>query len=273
MAERHSSWRLCHDMSWPPDDPVIQSPNDADFFVMVVVFCSLDHLAFVAAIFSAAGVEYKFIKFDLTKAYKRTGQQRAERWRRTTWSDKRSQSLDRVCFGQRDGPEVFSRQSTMMVFIMRRELAFMCDCYPPRDPSVIAFVRLRMHLAAQAGAADVRAWSALAFVMAMIDDFGAAIVDDLLFRCDGSPVLDSSGEQRRRASMGLEVCLSVVYRIGHSVQQDDPLKFALPCDRMLLLGSYLDREDEVISFDDDRRDRNREALSLALVAGSFRPRP
>ena len=273
MVERRGSWRLCHDMSWPPSGSAdgVESPNDADYWVLVVAFCVLSQLALAAMIFVAAGLPVKLFKFDLSKAYKRTGEQRASTWRRVTWSDLRSQTLDRTCFGQRNGPESFSRQSTSMVFVMRRELAFMCECYPSRDPRVVAFVRLRLLLASRSAVPDPRSWAALFFVMAMIDDFGAAIVDDLLFRCDGSAVLDSSGRQRRRASMGLEVCESVVARYGHRLEKDDPLKYSLPCDCLLLLGGYIDLGPEELVFDDDKRSRYAEALKLVLEAGSVAP--
>ena len=125
-----------------------------------------------------------------------------------------------------------------MVFVMRRELAFICECYPSRGPRVVAFVRLRLILAARAGNPDPRSWAALSFITAMIDDFGAeiddfAVVDDLLFRCDGAAVMDSSGRQHRRASMGLEVFESVVARYGHCLAKDDPLKYSSPCNCLL----------------------------------------
>ena len=114
MVERRGSRRLCHVMSWPPPGTVdgVESPNDADYWVLIVAFCVWSQLALVAMIFFfvSAGLPVKLIKFDLSKAYKRTGEQRANVWRRVAWSDLRSQTLDRTCFGQRNGPESFGRQ-------------------------------------------------------------------------------------------------------------------------------------------------------------------
>lgn len=270
MVCRHGKWRLCHDLSWPlPDNPFgVESPNDADEFVMVIVFAVLSQLCFAAALFLAAGLPCKLIKFDLSKAYKRNGTQLSLTWRRTTWSEERSQTLDRVAFGQRDGPCWFSRTSHKMVYVMRAELDYAESCYPCRCPHVVAYVRLRRLLARQAGAADERLWTALAFLMAMIDDFGLAVVDYPVFRVDGSVVRNASGVQRTFAYLALDVCESVVTRFGHSLEKDDPLKYALPCDRMLLLGGIIDLDAEELAFDDDKRGRYLVALRALLASGS-----
>jgi hypothetical protein len=269
MVLRHGNWRLCHDLSWPlPDNPFgVESPNDADELVMVMVFAVLSQLCAAAALFLAAGLPCREFKFDLTKAYKRNGTQRSSTWRRTTWSEHRSQTLDRICFGQRDGPCSFSGSTHFMVAIMRAELAYAEACYPCRCPHVVAYVRLRLLLAREARAADERPWTALSFIMAMLDDFGGVAVDYPVFRVDGSAVCDSRGVQQTFAFLALEICENVVYRFGHSLEKEDPLKYALPCVSMLLLGGIIDLSAEELVFDDDKRGRYLAALRSLLASG------
>jgi hypothetical protein len=58
---------VCHDLSWPlPDNPFgVESPNEADEPVMVIVFAVLSQLCSAAAVFLAAGLPMKLVKFDL----------------------------------------------------------------------------------------------------------------------------------------------------------------------------------------------------------------
>jgi hypothetical protein len=247
-------------------------------YVMMVAFLVLSQVSLVAAIYLAAGLPVLVAYFDLSKAYKRSAQQRSTRWRRTFWSDERSQTLDRICFGQTDGPEVFSRQSTHMVFIMRRELAYADRCYPTRDPRVVAFIRAREELSPSSPGCELRGEtrsSALSWVGAMIDDFGLVMVDDLLFRIDGSQVVDCSGSQRTRSWLAFEVCTSVVLRYGHALEPDDPGKYWRPSSSMLYVGSIVDLRAEELAFDSDgaesKRARYLARLDAALGLDSISP--
>jgi hypothetical protein len=258
MVERHGKWRLCHDMSWPPlEDPLgVDSPNAADAYVLVLVFLVVSQVCLVVAIYVAAGLPAQVAYFDLSKAYKRTAQQRATRWRRTFWSDQRSQTLDRVCFGQTDGPEVFSRQSSLMVFIMRRELAYADRCYPSRDDRVLAFIQARRTHVPSGEGCQLRGGTpsdSLAWVGAMIDDFALVAVDDLLFRADGTAVFgpENGGRQRTRSWLAFEVCSSVVARFGHLLEPGDLSKYHRPDSGMLYLGNHIDVVSEEMSFDSD----------------------
>lgn len=254
MVEQKEKFRLCHDMSWPkPEQNTgVESPNEADSMVLVVVFLVVGNICTAVAIFLAAGLPVKVAYFDLSKAYKRTGTQRSCRWRRTCWSASRSQTLDRVCFGQTDGPEAFSGQTSWHVFIIRRELAYAEQCYPSRDPAVVAFMEYR-HTAVPA--ADVTrggtAPASLSYVGAMIDDFGLVAVDDLLFRVDASPVVSPEGVQRTRSWLAMEVATSVVVRLGHVLEPDDLGKFWRPDLHMLYLGVRIDVTAEELVFDSD----------------------
>ena len=265
MVERHGKWRLCHDLSWPPGDEPVDSPNSADAFVMVVRFARLCNLAHALMLFVAAGLPTKGSKFDLVKAYKKNGEQRATRWRRSCFGRSGSQSLDRTCFGQTDGPSSFSRSTHFMTFIMRAELAYADACYPSRCPRVAAFLRARIDAAVAAGASDPAAWAVLHFVMAMIDDFGLVSVDDLLFRIDGSAVLTPSGTQRTRSWLHFEVATSIVRRLGHALDPDDPSKFTRPSDFFVLLGAGIDIEQEQLVFDSDGPLSKRARYIIALL--------
>ena len=279
MVERLGKWRLCHDLSWPPRESgaSVESPNEADEFTLVLVFLTVGHMCLVAAVYLAAGLPVRVWYFDLSKAYKRTGQQRSTRWRRTCWSEHRSQTLDRVAFGQTDGPSVFTRQSSFQVFVMRRELAYSEQCYPSRDHRVLAFVRGRRQMVPE-GAGVLRGETppdALTYVGAMIDDFGGVSVDDLLFRADGTAVIDASGAHLTRSWLAFEVCASVALRFGHMLEPDDPGKYWLPSTHMLYLGAKIDLIGEELCFDSDgagcKRERYLEHLSTVLLGSSVRP--
>ena len=281
MVLRNGKPRLCHDLSWPKPDSEsgVQSPNAADEYVIVLAFLVVGNICIAVAIFLSAGLPTKVAYFDLSKAYKKSGQQRSSRWRRACWGDAKSQTLDRICFGQTDGPSSFTRQTSFFVFIMRRELAYSELCYPPHDARVIEFVSTRQRLVPASEGGELRGEtrsSSLSFVGCMIDDFGLVAVDDLLYRADGSRVLDPcTGFQRRRAWLSFEVCVSVVLRLGHSVEPDDPDKFWRPDMSMLYLGARIDVSAEELSFDsigpNCKRVRYLERLNEVLGSDGMSP--
>ena len=262
LAERNGAFRLCHDLSWQSEDSHVLSPNDEDYPIMIVEFVRLHHLGRAIAIQSTSGVQVRVFKFDLSKAYKRTAQQAMSLWHRTTLSSVGlSQTLDRVAFGQGDGPANFSRQTNFFIFIMRNELEYSEACFPTRDPAVVAWQLARLQSAVHAGCKDTaRSWMALSFVMAFIDDFAGAVIDDLLFRPDGSVVVSERGRQRRRSWLVFEVATSVVTRCGHLLELDDAAKTTFPACSMLLLGAIFDVPTLSILLDHTKR----KAYLLAL---------
>ena len=271
MVNRHDSWRLCHDMSWPPPDSEVRSPNDADIDVMLIAFMQLRQYASSISIFIVSGLPVKVWKGDLSKAYKRTGQQNASMWRRTCYGLERSQTLDVICFGQRDGPASFTRQTSFMVHVVTVELDYADACYPPVDPAVIAFLFARLNAASQLSVktSEIRPWLRLSWLMAMIDDFGGVSIDDVLHRIDGSAVLDELGTVRRRSWLHFEVFQSVVLRLGHRLEPSDPLKYAAPTLCMGLLGGGIDVAAEELVLDDDKRVRYAKLLKSALQGVSL----
>ena len=262
LAERNGSFRLCHDLSWASEIGQFLSPNDADSPIMIVEFVRLQHLGQAIAIQSTSGVPVKVFKFDLSKAYKRTGQQSMSLWQRTTLSSTgHSQTLDRVAFGQTDGPANFSRQTNFFIFIMRSELEYSEACYPPKNSAVVAWQLARLDAALHAGCkSTARSWMSLSFIMAFIDDFAGSVINDLLFRPDGSAVLSKRGTQRRRSWLVFEVSTSVVIRCGHLLDLDDPLKTTFPADGMLLLGGRFDVSSLMLSLDATKRRAYRMSL-------------
>jgi hypothetical protein len=154
----------------------VDSPNAEDSPVMIVTFVRVSHLGRSASIMSLSGLPILFWKFDLSKAYKRSGQQSAGLWRRTTWSEFGSQTMERVPFGGADGPSFFTRQTNFMIFVIRRELEYADQSYPPRDPRVVAYQLARLEAARSvttSQAKDLRDWLILSFIMCFVDDFGA----------------------------------------------------------------------------------------------------
>ena len=132
-----------------------------------------------------------------------------------------------------------------MTFVMRQKLAYSERCYPTRDPRVVAFVLARQRLTPSAASSFYGGHtpaSSLSFVTSMIDDFGLVMVDDDLFRLDGSAVFDDLGVSRTRAWLAFAICTcSVAYRFGHILEPDDPGKYHAPSPRgMLYLGTYID---------------------------------
>ena len=258
MQERHGSWRMCHDYSWPKEHPDVMSPNAADYGtgIMIVSFMRLSQLAMVISIMRVAGVPLKCWKGDLSKAYKRTGQQNAAQWRRTCYGPRRSQTQDVICFGQADGPAEFSSQTHFMVYIIDVEIEYADSCYPTKDPALVAYLHARRAEATAQGLSGeaARSWERLAWVMAMIDDFGGISFDDLLYRVDGSVVLDERGYHKRRATLHFEVFQSIVTRLGHRLDPSEPLKYTAPDSRgMLLLGVELDLETEELMLEERKR--------------------
>ena len=274
MVERKGSWRLCHDLSWPHPGTVegVDSPNLEDAPVMIVTFVRISHLGRSASIMSLSGLPILFWKFDLSKAYKRSGQQAAGLWRRTTWSEFGSQTMERVPFGGADGPSFFSRQTNFMVFVIRRELEYADQSYPPRDPRVVAYQLARLEAAqsiSKGQANDNRDWLILAFIMCFIDDFGACSIADLLFRIDGSPVRNAAGIQQHRAWLHWEVAILTVRRLGHILELDDPSKAVSPSRKMLLIGVQLDADRLEIELDPLKRLAYADSLHLWMQKGKI----
>ena len=246
------NFRRTDDMSWPRFG--LDSPNstaDVPFAAMVQLWMLCSACAFMCV----AAVPLKLVVVDLKSAYKRTGEQRSKLWQRAIMVPSGAQTNDRTCFGQSDGPSSFGRQSGFMAFVMKRELRFAAESYPTRCPSLLAWLASRMKVL---GVEDEDSPVFIfVFIMVFIDDFAAVCFDDKLWRADGTPVMDVHGEQRGRASLVLDVVLSVVRRFGHDSTAD---KLVRPTDRALILGGTIDLVSETLSIDARKRERYLRAL-------------
>lgn len=268
MVGRNGSWRLCHNMSWPLPGmvPGVEAPNATDCELRKVSFAQVTFLALAAAIFKVAGSPVRQCKADLKKAYKQNGQQAAARWGRSYMSRRGSQTLDRVCFGQNDGPFFFSDQSDVHIFILRREFQYADACYPTRDVRIAAWQEARRQAALDFGASDPHSWSALSFAMAMMDDFGVVGFDDLLWRIDGTAVRLPDGRQRSRMYLYFSILKSMLRRWGYSF---DPDKLVGPNTRMVLLGVEVDLLSETLRLDPEKRSKYLQFLLDCLALDSL----
>ena len=272
MVQRHGKWRLCHDLSWPHPEASVGavSSNDVDAdLVPRVRMARLSDLATAAATMLVAGVRIRGMKLDLSACYKRSGQQRSTRCRRSFWTVNGAQTLDRVCFGQTDGPFSCSSQTSFYVFIIRREWSYADSCYPTQDSALQAFLSLRAGVADDAGEPHAD-YTVLGFVMCFLDDFGALAFCDALYRADGSPVELADGTPRTRDALYFDIMCSVLLRVGHVLQEGDPSKFLRPCSNFTLIGGQVDLEEETLSLDPLKRvsyaDRLEQALSRASIS-------
>ena len=261
--------RLCTDLSWPKPGMAdgVDSPNDAARpAVAAVKFVRLTNFSVACAVFLTVGVPLRIWKIDLVAAYKRTPQQRFTRWYRQYATPSGTQTLDRVSFGQTDGPSSFPEQTNMLRFLIVREIRYADACYPTRDARIIAFLLFRRDWFG----ADDGAELALAFIMVLIDDFGGLSFADPLWRSDGSPVTEPNGEQTTRDALHWRVTLSVILRVGHVVDPSKPDKCVAPTTRMVLIGGCIDvGQRESLSLDSEKRSRYIVKLASAVEEASI----
>ena len=253
------SHRRTDDLSWPLEGNTeakgTVSVNAASDFECVL-YVRIAFIALACAIFLVAMVPVEIFYCDLSKAYKRCAEQAMAVWQRGFMTESGAQTLDRICFGQADGPSSFTRQSNHMRFIIVKEMDYANTCYPTRDKRVIAWIQVRRRAAIEAGG-DVEAWCRLFFIMVFLDDFTGASIADLLFRYDGSKVIDQEGKHKKRSTLMMEVKLSAIARYGH---RSGKSKEAWPCRSLVMLGVTVDLDREVMSLDPTKRKNYAEYL-------------
>ena len=274
LAERHvgeGKWRLCHDMSWPPEghSSGLLSPNAYDKLggIPVVKFARCRDFCDAAQIFCSSGLPVLLSKIDLPSAYKGTAHQRSAMWRRATLSKRGTQTLECTCFGQVDGPFLFSEYTSYETWLGRRELSYADACYPPRDPAVVAWMeaRRRAHVG---GAEGARQQAPLFFVLALLDDFGLLSISDLVHRPDGSPLLAPDGSHRHRASLHFDVLHSLLTRHGWPLHEHED-KIVRPCRSLVFLGGVVDLDLEQLQLEPAKRVRYSKRLASALARPSI----
>ena len=248
---RKGKGRRTDNMSWPLA-PVgsIGSVNSSHLHTSQLVYVRLCHLCSAAATMLVAEVELSLVSLDLSSAFKRFGENRGGHWQRGVLTPLGMQQNEVTCFGQANGPEVFSRHSGHIGYVIKREWEYAAVCYPPTCPKLLSYLSLRRALAQQSGG-DALAATVLAYLIVFIDDFGAVIFNDLLSRPDRSPVLLADGTQRKRASLFFEIMRSVVVRFGH--ESADDKEMPPPRKQLLLLGGTIDLETETLRLDREKR--------------------
>ena len=263
--------RLCTDLSWPPPGVAdgVDSPNDAQRLVVdAVEFIRLVYFCVMCAVMLVAGVEIRVWKLDLVACYKRAPQQTATRWYRQYSTMDGTQTLDRVSFGQTDGPSSCTEQTNFVRFIIVREIRYADACYPTRDVAILAYLESRR----DCFGADDGAELSLAQLLVMLDDFGGVSFDDLLWRADGTPFCDRHQAQRRRAQLHFEVAVSVITRLGHDVDPSSPDKYVPPTLVMVLIGGRVDvGPAESLSLEPAKRTRYKLLLEQRLRAVCINP--
>ena len=199
------------------------------------------------AILATAGVVVKLGKFDLSTYFRIHGKQRAYLHQ----SGRLYESLfgfdRRVNFGERDAPDHTGRASDALAFFVRHELKRLGREYAPKCASIVAWVAMRMGLAAAAGEPDDAdgIWFALFFFLYYVDDGGLAAFDDTLYRSSGEPMLirlvDGAGivttRQQRRAELYFEAAMRIVQRYGHDTPEKKQSRMASTLE---FLGVWLD---------------------------------
>lgn len=199
------------------------------------------------AILATAGVVVKLGKFDLSTYFRIHGKQRAH----VHQSGRLYESLfgfdRRVNFGERDAPDHTGRASDALAFFVRHELKRLGREYAPKCARIVAWVAMRMGLAAAAGEPDDAdgIWFALFFFLYYVDDGGLAAFDDALYRSSGEPMLiqvvDGKGvittRQQRRAELYFEAAMQIVRRYGHDTPAKKQSRMALTLE---FLGVWLD---------------------------------
>ena len=208
-------------------------------------------LARAGAIFDAVtrpltDVETMFVKLDLEAFFRKHGKQRAHVWQSGRLTSDGYGTDWRVNFGERDAPDHTGRSSNATCHFMRHEMKRLEAEYPTVVPELDAWLERRRQLRpAWLSPQDDFCFAVLFWVCFYVDDAGAAIVNDLLYRRDGSPLVelvtrdDGTTERvhRRRAHVYFDAMIGVAEYMGHGVPMR---KRVYPLRIMDFLGIGLD---------------------------------
>ena len=262
--------RLCTDLSWPKPGTCdgVDSPNDAQKpEVALVKFVRLHQFCTACAILLVAGATIRVWKLDLVAAYKRTAQQRMTRWYRQFGTPDGCQTLDRISFGQTDGPSSFSEQTNLYRFLIVREIRYADACYPTRDPTILAYLLARGRVFGVTSGSELTT----SFLMVLLDDFGGVSFCDPLWRISGEPLLEPNGIQTTRDQLHFRVAISVLRRAGHDFDPTKPDKYTPPTQSMVLIGGHVDvGQRETLSLEPRKRVKYLKLLNAHLALPAIR---
>ena len=206
-------------------------------------------LARALAIFSCVVCEIPDVdaiecKLDLKSFFRFNGKQRAHRWQSGRLTASGFGSDLRVAFGECDAPDHMGRASNAICFFIRRELKRLEAEYPTVIPALLCWLDDRRARRGGVEDAEDYLFAVLFFLCFYVDDGGASIVNDPLYRRDGSPLLivevDDSGVShtvhQRRGMLYYEAMIGVIEYVGHKAPMK---KRVYPCKCMEFLGIML----------------------------------
>jgi len=266
VVMRHDKGRMTIDKTMRLSSVVSSYNDEVDLGEYdPVVMVRVEQLCRAAAIFATAGVGVRIWKFDLDAYFRRIGKQRADWWVNGYVLPDGYAFDKRVQFGQKEAPVLTSRQSNLIVWMIKREVWAFDQVCPPRDGKLLSWLLLRRHLSSSPEEGFQCRRTALSFIMMYVDDAGGASVDDLLYLPDGSQVwgawsqhlgcyercdADALGAVHlRRPDAHYAIALAVIVAIGHSSAAG---KGEPPCWAMDLLGIHIDVAESQRSLPSDK---------------------
>jgi len=196
-------------------------------------------------------VVVEICKFDLEHFFRKHGKQRLHLWQGGRLTASGYGTDFRTNFGERDAPDHTGRSSNALCFFIKRELQRLEASYRTRHPQLLAWLEYRRRCMSEAALAlymqsgNDFCWAVLFYVLSYVDDFGLAIIGDLLFDHRGEPVIvltthaDGSVTRvhQRRPSLYFDAAIGIAEWLGHTAPEK---KRAYPDRLMVLLGVGLD---------------------------------
>jgi hypothetical protein len=210
-------------------------------------------------------------KFDLFAYFRQHGKQRAA----VHQSGRSLESLirfdERINFGEQDGMDHCCRGSEALCFFVRAELKRLQQEYPPADPNIVAWLKIRESIEKPPDEKDdpLCRFTAVWFFMIFVDDAGLAAISYPLLGESGRPLLAADGvTPRRSADMMLQAAAAICQRYGHGT----PDKKFFPMGRSLeLLGDYGDLDSGLRTLPEGKATRYATDITELLASASAMP--
>ena len=223
-------------------------------------------VAEAAAVLQTAGARVTAAAVDVVAYYKQFGRQSRE-WHRNCAVSKDGFVVDeRCCFGSAADATKCARASTLLVHRARRALQRFDAAHPPRDPTVIEWLRQRRARGEALGCSDAEideCWACLHALGMYIDDAGLISVDDAVFDSSGEPVM-RNGVQLNRARAHFEILKASLAEMGLETTKEQP-----PSSVLTLLGVEINLDTGRMRVSEDKRakyaERASEIAALTVV--------
>ena len=220
------------------------------------------------AVLCASGAPVRVWSADCEAYYRVMGRRPAEIWRNAMAVEEGFQLDTRCCFGSAADAAKCVRVSNFLTHEALSAMAAIDARYPTRDPRVLEWQARRIQQAADAGLppASQAAYAALHTFGMYVDDGLGGSIDDLLFDCDGAPVLDSTGQHMRRASAHFEALRETLARYGH---RSAPIKEQPPSTQVTALGVRVDVSSGRLYLTQEKCERYSASIDAACAAESL----